>query len=220
MKALGIVGGIGPESTIEYYRLIVAECGSAAPVIITSIDLNRMLDLVARDGHALAAYLAGEVERLARAGAEVAIIAANTPHVVFDEVQCRSPVPLVSIVDATCAEAKARGLKRLGLFGTRFTMQGDFYRREGIEIVPPSAEEQAFIHEVYLGELVKGIIRSETRERLLAIVEAMALRERIDGVILGGTELPLILRDGDSALPLLDTTRIHVRAAVAAMRAP
>lgn len=214
MKILGIVGGISPESTIEYYRLL-----GSAPVIINSIDLQRLLDLMAAsDADAVTDYLAEAVQRLAAAGAEIGLIAANTPHVVFDEVQRRAAIPLISIVEATCAEAKSRGLQRLSLFGTRYTMAGRFYpdvfTREGMAIVPPSAEEQAFIHDAYLGELVKGIVLPETRARLLAIVDAMQARESIDGVILGGTDLSLILHDGDHALPLLDTTRIHVRAAV------
>ena len=216
MKILGIVGGISPESTIEYYRLL-----GSAPVIINSIDLQRLLELMTGDREALTDYLAEAVQRLAAAGAEAGLIAANTPHVVFDEVQKRSRIPLISIVEATCAEAKARGLKRLGILGTRFTMQGRFYpdvfAREGMTIVPPSAEEQTFVHDAYLGELVKGDIRPQTRARLLAIVDAMQARESIDSVILGGTDLSLILHEGDHALPLLDTTRIHVRAAVAAL---
>lgn len=181
----------------------------------------KILELMAaNDPQAVTGYLAEAVQRLAAAGAEVGLIAANTPHVVFDAVQRRSSIPLVSIVEATCAEAKSRGLHRLALFGTRYTMAGRFYpdvfSREGMVIVPPSAEEQAFIHDAYLGELVKGDIRPQTRQRLLAIVDATQVRESIDSVILGGTDLSLILHDGDHALPLLDTTRIHVQAASAA----
>jgi aspartate racemase len=118
-------------------------------------------------------------------------------------------------VEATCEAAKALGLKNLGLFGTRFTMQGRFYpdvfRREGIALAAPSLDEQNYIHDKYLGELVYGVIRPETREGLLGIVDRMKTREGIDGLILGGTELPLILRDGGhQGIPFLDTTRIHV----------
>ncbi|MEK6375318.1 MAG: amino acid racemase [Acidobacteriota bacterium] len=219
MKILGVVGGISPESTIEYYRLL-----GSAPVIINSIDLKRLLELMAANElDAVTEYIAEAVQRLAAAGAEVGLIAANTPHVVFDQIQRRSTIPLISIVEATCDEAKSRGLRRLALFGTRYTMAGRFYpdvfSREGIAIVPPSADEQTFIHDIYLGELVKGIVLPETRARLLTIADQMKARVSIDGVILGGTDLSLILRDGDAAVPLLDTTRIHVRAALAALRA-
>ncbi len=227
MKIAGIVGGIGPESTVEYYRQFIAACreqtrdGSYPPVVINSIDLKKMLDLIAAGELAkVTEYLASEVERLARAGAGVGLLAANTPHIVFDEIQSRSPIPLISIVEATCADAKARGLKKLGLFGTRFTMQGrffpDVFSREGIALVAPQPDEQAYIHDKYMNELVPGIVRDETRERLVAIVDRMKKQEAIEGVILAGTELPLILKDDTaSGVPLLDTTRIHVKALVA-----
>jgi len=226
MKTLGIIGGIGPESTIEYYRQIIdayrAETGDGSypPLILDSIDLQRMIGWFgANDLASVIDYLASELTKLARAGAEFGIIAANTPHIVFDEVQPRSPIPLISIVEATCRAATAAGMKRAGLFGTRFTMQSDFYprvfSRAGIELVVPQRDDQEFIHDKYMNELVPGIFRDETREALLAIAARMPA---IDGLILGGTELPLILR-GESAdgVPLLDTTRIHVREAVRVM---
>jgi aspartate racemase len=221
VKLLGMVGGIGPESTIEYYRLLIGECPQ---LLIANIDLNRLLAFMNDDDLAAVAVYVGEaVQRLARAGAEVGLIAANTPHIVFHEIQQRSPIPLVSIVEATRDEAAARGLRRLAIFGTRFTVQAQFFpdvfARAGMAIVRPTAEEQNFMHEIYFGELVKGVFRDETRARLMDIVDAMRQRDAIDGVILGGTELPLILRDGDHAVPFLDTTRIHVRAALDRCRA-
>jgi aspartate racemase len=126
----------------------------------------------------------------------------------------------LSIVEATCAEAKALGLRRVGLFGTRFTMQGHFYQdvfaKAGMTLVVPAADEQAYIHDKYMNELVHGIIRPETRAGLLTIVERLRERADIQALILGGTELPLILRaDADAGIPLLDTTQIHVKAVVA-----
>lgn len=227
MKTVGIIGGIGPESTIEYYRSFInlyrekRRDGSYPPVVINSIDLGKLLALIsAGDMPGVAAYLSAEVEKLARAGAAFALLAANTPHVVFDEVRGKSPIPLLSIVEATCEAAKALKLKRLGLFGTQFTMRGQFYpdvfSREGIELVVPDEGEQAYIHDRYMGELVKGIFLPDTRERLLRIADRMIERARIEGLILGGTELPLILREpAYGGVPFLDTTRIHVQAAVA-----
>lgn len=247
MKTLGIIGGTGPESTIEYYRrLIVAYCkrspeGRAPSIVINSIDNKKLLDLVGADELTqLANYLASEVERLARAGADLALFAANTPHLVFDEVQYRSRIPMLSIVEATCDAAAAAGLRRLALFGTRFTMQAavcapnsgstesrptnrgargfypEIFGRRKIAIVVPNEAEQAFIHDKYMSELLTGIIRDETRAKLLEIVEAMKQRESVDGLILGGTELSLIFREPTAAgLPVLDTTQIHVEAAVA-----
>ena len=229
MKTAGIIGGIGPESTIEYYRLAVAQYrdrtgdGSYPPLLINSIDLSKMLGLIGESRlPELTDYLLGEVEKLARAGADFGALAANTPHVVFEPLQQRSTIPLISIVESTCRAAVARGLRRVGLLGTRFTMQASFYSeglaRSEIALVLPTSEEQDYVHEKYMGELVKGVFRSETRERLLAVVERLRTKDDVDGVILGGTELPLILRDEKEAgLPLLDTTRIHVGEIVATM---
>lgn len=224
MKTAGIIGGIAPESTVDYYRSIVAGFrarnpdGSYPSIVIDSIDLQRMLRLAATDLPALTDYLAAEVARLARAGADFALLASNTPHIVFDELERRSPISLVSIVAAACEAARRLGLRRLGLLGTRFTMEGRFYpdafSRAGIELVPPQPEERALVHERYMGELVKGVFSAETRAELLGVVERLRRRDGVDGVVLAGTELPLLLRDVDAGVPLLDTTRIHVDAVV------
>jgi aspartate racemase len=227
MKALGIIGGIGPESTIEYYRRINAlyrervRDGSAPSIIINSIDMRRLLSLVeANELGELAGYLTAEVKRLARGGATFALLAANTPHLVFGAVAQQSPIPLISIVEVTCAAAKAAALERLGLLGTRFTMQSSFYSDvlsgQQIEMVVPNEEEQLYIHGKYVNELVKGIILPETREQLMTIIKTLKKRAQIDGVILGGTELSLILRDETVfGVQVLDTTQIHAEAAVA-----
>lgn len=231
MKTVGIIGGIGPESTIEYYRMIIASYreeirdGSYPSIIINSIDLKKMLTLIeANKFTKVIEYLIDEMQRLARAGADFGLLAANTPHVVFDELRRQSPLPLLSIVEATYEAAKDLGLKKLGLFGTRFTMQGRFYpeafSREGIQLVVPVEDEQDYIHDKYMNELIKGIILPETRERLFTIVDRMRERDGIEGLILGGTELPLILRDDMSrGIPFLDTTQIHVKAIVAQLLA-
>src|SRR5579871_5118839 len=194
---LGIVGGIGPESTIEYYRQLLAAWrekrpdGSAPAILINSIDVNRMLGMIAAGKLAeVTEYLASEVARLAGAGADFGLLAANTPHVVFEEIRERVSLPLVSVVAATRDEALARGLRRLGLFGTRFTMQGQFYPQvfstAGLTILAPHVDEQDFIHTRYLGELLRGVFLPETTERLLQIVDRMKERDGIDGLILGG----------------------------------
>lgn len=164
-------------------------------------------------------YLLIELEKLHRAGSDFALLASNTPHIVFDDVQRQSPLPLISIVAVTCEAAKARRLNRVGLFGTRFTMTGtvypDVFSRSSITVVVPDTTDQDYIHEKYMGELVSGIFLPETREGLLAIVDRLAEKTGIDGVILGGTELPLILPEPThKGLPFLNTTRIHTEAAV------
>jgi len=222
MKTVGIIGGVGPESTIEYYRFIIEAYrekkadDSYPSIIINSVDVNKYVSLATvNQFDKFAADLSVEIERLARAGADFGAIAANTPHIVFDQLQRRATIPLLSIVEATREKAQSLGLKRIGLFGTRFTMTGGFYQKvfagAGLEIVTPNESEQDYIHEKYIGELLKNIFAEETRAGLMAIVAALREREQIEALILGGTELPLILRESEpSEVPFLDTTRIHV----------
>jgi aspartate racemase len=227
MKPIGVIGGIGPESTIDYYRAMIAAYrerqpdGSYPAIVINSIDASAFVGpLMARELDAVADALVAELGRLERAGVGIALLAANSPHIVFDEVQRRSPLPLVSIVEVTPDEALRLGLKRLGLFGTRLTMQERFYQdvfgKAGLALIVPDETEQAYIHDKYMTELLQGTLLPATREGLLAIVAAMKAREGVEAVILGGTELPTILRDATaSGIPLLDTTVIHARAIVA-----
>ena len=229
MKTLGIIGGIGPESTIEYYRLLVA-CyrqkkpdGSYPPILINSIDMAKMLGLIGVNQLVeVTDYLTGEVNKLARAGADFGLLASNTPHIVFDDIQHRSKIPLISIVEATCEATRALAITKVGLFGTRFTMQGSFYpgvfTKQGIQLVTPELQDQELIHDKYMSELVHGVFLDETRQRLLAIIDRLIEQEQIQGLILGGTELPLILRDETHhGIPLLDTTKIHVKRAITRM---
>ena len=240
MKTLGIVGGIGPESTIEYYRFILDSCRkrmadppsseelragtlSMPHIVIDSIDVNRGLAMLeANDLAALADYASESVERLTRAGAEIALMAANTPHIVFEEVERRATIPMISLVKATCAQALAMRFRKLALLGTGFTMHGRFYpevfARAGIELVTPNDEEKEFIHCAYIGELLKNVFLSITRDRIIATINRMREQDAIEAVILAGTELPLLLRGAEpDGLPFLDTTLIHVAAAVEAI---
>jgi aspartate racemase len=222
VKTAGIVGGIGPESTVDYYRSIVAGYrernpdGSYPPVVINSIDLQKVLALVAAGAlEQLTSYMADAVEKLAAAEADFAVIASNTPHVIFDSLARRSPIPLLSIVEVAVTGARSRGLKRLGLFGTRSTMQGSFYAKAfeqaGIAVLSPSEADQIRIHDIYMNELVPGIFRDESRATILDVVSRMHAREKIHGVILGGTELPLLLRGHELPdVPFLDTAQLHV----------
>jgi aspartate racemase len=226
MKAVGIIGGIAPESTIQYYRLIVAgyrehkRDGNYPSILINSINMKQMLDLIgAKRLPEVIQYLKGELDRLAWAGADFGVLASNTPHLVFDDLQAVSPIPLISIVSATCQRADELGLRRVGLFGTRFTMQGGFYDREfekrGMAVVLPDDDDQEYIHEKYMTELVNGVILKETKAGLLRIVDRLKREQKIQGLVLGGTELSLILKDGDDPeIPFLDTTAIHVQSII------
>jgi len=227
-KILGLIGGTGPESTIEYYRLLIAKYreladGNSPPLIINSVNIKVLLEwMTAGELPRVADYLVAEIEKLRQAGADFGALTANTPHIVFDELQERSALPLISMVEATRDHIQKLGLKTVALFGTRFTMQGSFYpevfARTGIKLVTPNDEEQDYIHEIYLGELLKDVFLPETQTKLLAIADDMKVRDGIEAVILGGTELPLLLRDeAHNGLPLLDTTRIHVDRLIAEM---
>ena len=229
MKTLGIIGGLGPESTLDYYQRIIALYrertgdGHYPEFVIVSVDLRKGLDFMdANDLSGMGNFLLEGIGKLARAGADFGIVSANTPHIVFDEISPKSPIPLLSIVEATRTAAKAQNLKRLSLMGTRYTMQSDFYpkvfAREGIDLFVPERDDQDYVHEKYFSELVAGKFLPETRAGLLAIVDRMKAASAIDGVILAGTELPLILSDPiHNGIPFLDTTKIHVEAAVEQM---
>jgi aspartate racemase len=226
MRTAGMIGGLGAPSTIDYYRSIIDRFRARKPdagyphVIINSLDVDKgiaMLDAGRLDE--LADYLAAGVAALARAGAHFGFIAANTPHLVFDEVQRRSAIPLLSIVRATADHAVALGLKTVGLLGTGFTMRARFYpesfQRAGITLVRPNESEQQFIHRKYIGELLNNVFLPETGAQILRIAERLKVEHGIEALVLAGTELPLLLRDSaDASVRFLDTTVIHVEAIV------
>ena len=229
MKTLGIIGGLGPESTIEYYKELFRAYrervpdGSQPQFLINSINMKVLIDAVTVSDYAtMANYLTEQVANLAEGGADFAIISANTPHLVFDEVKRRSSIPLISIVEAAADATQARGLKRVGLMGTRFTMQArlfpDVFERRDIQIVTPNPDEQEIVHSIYMNELLKGVIRDQSRERLLQIADRMRHDDQIEGVLLGGTELSLIIKSLDGiGLEVLDTMKIHIAAALKEM---
>jgi len=225
MKKIGIIGGLGPESTVDYYRGLIdafrkREGGLAGPeMIIYSADVDELFEMVeAAQWDSLVDWLVERVCALQRAGAQFAAIGANTPHIVFDEVQSRSPIPLLSIVEETCRKAEGLGIERLGLMGTRATMQSDFYQKRfeagGMSIVVPMADEIEHINNRLFSEIELGIIKDSTRKELLAIVKRMLDEDSIQGLILGCTELPMILDKDEYGIPFLNTTAIHIEGIV------
>lgn len=218
---IGMIGGIGPESTVDYYkRLIELYQGNVSSqnypeIIINSINMTAMLQLQS-DGNwdGLTDMLTGAVNSLYRAGADLAFIASNTPHIVFNKVKQASPIPLVSIVEATRIKAQNLGLKKIGLLGTLVTMQSNFYQTEfgksGIVLIVPNEEEQQYIQNKLFSEIEHGVFLEKTRDGLLKIIQRLITDESIDGVILGCTELPLVLTRSEYNIPFLNTTEIHV----------
>lgn len=221
-KTIGIIGGIAPASTIDYYQRLISRFQERTgqrefpSILINSINMNYMMNLVARDHlDELIDYLSEEIYVLEKAGAKVIFMASNTPHLVYEPLAQRVRAKMVSIVESTISYAKTKGYKRLGLFGTLSTMEGDFYQDGfdaiGMEIITPMPDERKYIHKVYMEELVRGRFLPETRNHLVTIANRMYNEGQIECLILGGTELPLILRTSDlEDIELLNTTKIHV----------
>lgn len=221
MKRIGIVGGLGPESTTEYYKGIIdrfrQQPGEPVypEILLYSLNMYQFLGMVeSRQWKEIVELLLSSVEALYRVGADFAAIASNTPHIMFDAVRSKSPVSMISIVEATRDRAAGMGLKKTGLMGTKFTMQSDFYQEvfaeRELEVVVPFLNEQEEIHHKLMTEIELGIIEDTTRQRLLEIARRMIIEDSIDSLILGCTELPLILDMDEYGVPFLNTTRIHI----------
>ena len=220
MKTIGIIGGLGPESTVDYYKEIIAAFNARydemtyPEVIIYSVNIDEFMKFVETENWlGLSEWLLEKISSIHRAGAQFAVIASNTPHIVFDEIKSKSPIPLLSIVEETCNKAQEMDLKNVGLMGTKLTMAADFYKKpfvsKGMSVVVPSEKEQQFIHHKLFSEIELGIFKDSTREKLLAIAKRMVDEEGIDALILGCTELPLILTESKYGIPFLNTTAIH-----------
>lgn len=225
MRKLGLVGGMGPESTIPYYHGIVygVQRALGKPVFpelsIESVNLFEILRLCQEKRHdELVERLLGAIDNLAKSGAEFAALSANTPHIVFDKLQARSPIPLISIVEAACEEAGRRGLRKIGLLGTIFTMTGDFFKasfiKSGIQVVVPQESELSRISDRITKELELGVVRDETLAYFQQVIAGMQAEDGIEAIVLGCTELPLVLNDEVSPVPCLDTMQIHINAIV------
>ncbi len=221
MKTIGILGGLGPEATIEYYREIIQALHSKTPdsdypeIIVCSVNMTELWRIInTKQFNTLTTWLADKIQSLYDAGAEFAAIASNTPHIVFDDVQSKSPIPMLSIVEETCKKAKILSVKKCGLLGTRFTMQSGFYQecfnKNSISIAVPEKNDQEFLNEKIFSELQTGIINEQTKVKFLRIVKKMIDTQSIDSLLLACTELPLILKNDEYGIPFLSTTAIHI----------
>ena len=222
MKKLGLVGGMGVESTIPYYHDIVYGVQNKIGkkffpnITIESVNAFDVLGLCSEQKYdELTDYLMQAIKNLTTSGADFIALSANTPHIVFDRLQNISMVPLVSIVEATCNEAIRLNIHKLGLLGTIFTMTEDFFKKpfynSNIEIITPTAEEMEYINLKISSELEFGVIKEETLQGFQKIIKRMQQEDSIEAVILGCTELPLLLNDEVSPIPCLDTMKIHIQ---------
>lgn len=224
MNKIGIIGGIGPESTIEYYRMLIKlyraklNTNQYPEILLQSIDMTEMLDYVFNNEYDnLVEFLKSKIAILEQSNVDYVALASNTPHLVFDKLSKSVNVKMISIVEETCKSILKTGIKKVGLLGTNSTMSKGFYqsvaKNNGIEMVTPNEENQNYVHEKYMGELVFNQINPDTKKRLIQIVNELEDKEQIEGIILGGTELPLILEQKDfDKLKVFNTTEIHVNA--------
>ncbi len=223
-KRIGILGGMSPESTVAYYEYITRTYTERygdygyPEILIYSVSFQEYVDWPNQDRWDLVAEgLSQAGQKLVAAGADLLIIATNTMHLVFDEVEARVEAPMLSLLDATAEAILARGLQTVGLLGTKFTMEKGFYQealaRRGISTLVPDDEDREYVHRVIYDELVAGQIRDESRDGYVAIIRKLVERGA-EGIILGCTEIPLLVDEASAGIPLFDTTQIHAEAAL------
>lgn len=225
MRKVGLIGGIGPESTILYYRDIVygvQEKTTKDFFPYLNIESLNVFDVFRycqeKEYNELAEYILQAINRLALGGADFAVVTGNTPHIIFDQEEEQSPIPLISIVDSTRKEVEQQNFRKILLLGTRFTMTEDFFKKpfvqEGIELITPNENEIDYIDNKISKELEVGIINPDTQAEFIKIIERAKVEEGVQAVILGCTELPLILTDDVATIPYMDTQKIHVKAII------
>jgi aspartate racemase len=223
-KRIGILGGMSPESTVAYYEYITRTYTERfgdygyPEILIYSVSFQEYVDWPNQDRWDLVAEgLSQAAQKLAAAGAGLILIATNTMHLVFDEVQARVEVPMLSLLDATAEAILARDLHTVGLLGTKFAMEKGFYQdalaRRGISTLVPGAGDREYVHRVIYDELVAGQIRAESRDGYIAIIHKL-VEQGAEGIILGCTEIPLLVDEASAGIPLFDTTQIHAEAAL------
>ncbi len=222
MKTIGLLGGMSWESTLEYYRIINEEVAKrlnglhSAKIILYSFDFDEIAELQSQNRwNELGEILAEKAEMLERAGADFILICTNTMHKVADYVQSRINVPLLNIIDCVAEEVVKRGIKRVGLLGTKFTMEDGFYedglRRHGLDVIVPDDEDRNEIHRIIFEELCRGIFKEHSKRKLIEIIGRLKMKGA-EGVILGCTELPLLVKEAE--IPIFDSTKIHAVYAV------
>ncbi len=225
MKTIGLLGGMSWESSSEYYRIINeavnARLGGvhSADCLMYSVDFGEIEELQHQDRwDELTELMIDAAQRIERGGAEILLICTNTMHRMAPEVQAEIKIPLLHIADAAGEAIRSRGLNTVGLLGTKFTMEGDFYRKRleekfGLTVLIPDEADRETVHQVIYNELVKGQILESSRKAFIEIIHKLA-KHGAQGVVLGCTEIPLLVKQSDVTIPVFDTTRIHAEAAV------
>lgn len=223
MKKIGLVGGIGPASTAAYYwglirKSLDGQGGRVYPeIVIDSVNMRRHDEMLAKgDYAALGESLLASLENLKAAGAEIAAITANTEHIVWDRICDTFPLPVVSIVEATVREMKRRHFQRALILGTELTLRSGLYEKalaeNGITAIIPGSTDISLLGNLIYPNLENGIVIPGDREKIIALANAYIARERADALVLGCTELPIAIRAEDVAVPVVDTTQVHIDA--------
>ena len=225
MKTIGLIGGMSWESSVEYYRIInevtKAQLGGlhSAKSIMVSVDFAEVEALQHQEQwHEAGQLMADAAQRLERAGADFIVLCTNTMHKLADDIQSHTTIPFLHIADATAQQIKASSLKTVGLLGTRFTMEQDFYRgrmvdQHGLTVLTPELADRERVHQVIYDELCRGVVNPASREQFKLIMQRL-FTAGAEGIILGCTEIELLVQPGDCDAPVFPTTRIHAEAAV------
>lgn len=225
MKTIGLIGGMSWESSVEYYRILNATVKDrlgglhSARCLLYSVDFAEV-EALQHQGHwaELAGLMVAAAQSLERGGADFLVLCTNTMHKLADEIEANSRIPLLHIADATAQRVRAAGLQTVGLLGTRFTMEQDFYKgrlvnSHGLTVLTPDGDERAMVHRVIYEELCLGVVKEESRDAFKTVMQHL-VAAGAEGIILGCTEIELLVQPGDAAVPLFPTTRIHAEAAV------
>lgn len=221
MKKIGIIGGLGPASTIDYYRDIVEEYRKAKgddnypKIVIDSINMGELVkDIELKDYNNVARQLLDSISNLERAGANLVAIASNSPHIAWELIESKAPIPLISIIDATCDYIVQQNYAKVLIFATKFTMQNGLYSnalaKRNIDFVLPTEEDIEILGGIIYPNLENGIVIARDKQKMISIAEKYIEQQSADSILLGCTEIPLMIKPNDVSVPVINTTKIHI----------
>lgn len=221
MKKVGIVGGLGPASTIDYYRDIIDAYRKVygddnyPEIVIDSVNMSKIIsNIINQEYESVASDLLKSISNLEKAGADFAAIASNTPHIVWDRIKDKTAIPLISIIDATCNYIIRQNYGKVLIFATKFTMKNGLYSKalseRGIDWILPNEEDIEILGDIIYPNLENGIVIEEDKARMIRIAEKYIMQYGTDSILLGCTEIPLMIKPGDVSVPVINTTKIHI----------